>query len=309
MDKTDWNKIIQEQGGSFLQSWEWGGFQESYGRSISRIVIDNVATTVIVHDLPLGMKYLFSPYGPVGALTNETQQRLLEEIKKVATKHKAIFWRYERGGNKMGGKKINEIHPQYSWILKLQEPEKMLANMKSKWRYNIKLATKKGVTIRSSTDVNDLDRVYTMLAQTAERQGITIHAKKYFQLMLEELNAEKMLQLYIAEFEDQIIAANIMIGFGETMTYVHGGSDYEHRKLMAPHALQWEAIKDAQIAGYKEYDFFGIAPPDQPDHKWAGITRFKQGFGGDIVSFDGTYELSLNQLWYNAYKLVKRLWT
>ncbi len=305
MDAVQWNTFIQEHDGSFLQSWQWGRFQERYGHTVIRLQKDQLAIQLIVHTLPAGRTYLFSPYGPVGHAN--FMSGLLDLITAEATKHKAVFWRYENLHEAIGGNKAHDIHPHYTWVTPLVDSETMLANMKSKWRYNIRLAERKGVTVRVSSDVKDVRIVHELLSNTAQRQGISIHLQMYYQLMLDELGPDGMAKLYLAEHDGNVVAANLMIGFGSTMTYVHGGSNHEYRSLMAPHALQWKAMMDAYEAGYTQYDFFGIAPPDQLDHPWAGITRFKQGFGGELREYSGTYEVPLNKMWYNAYSLAKKI--
>lgn len=304
--QSEWNQFIIDHQGSFLQSWEWGEFQKAYGRPVERLRIGTTAAQIVVHTLPAGRTYLFSPYGPLGSSSEDALQ-VLDAIQNLATKHKAIFWRYERCNSIYNGRVTSEIHPEYTALVRLSDSETMLNAMKPKWRYNIRLAERKSVQIRSSIAVQDMDAAFDLLSATAKRQGIHIHAKSYYQLMLDTLGPSGMAKLYLAEYEGKVIAANIMIGFGDTMTYVHGGTDNEYRQLMAPHLLQWQAMQDAQQAGFTTYDFFGVAPPDQPDHAWAGITRFKMGFGATLQQYDGTYEIPLNTIWYNAYTMVKHI--
>lgn len=291
MDANTWDSFILQQHGSFLQSWAWGEFQATYGRPVERILTTAGAVQYFIYPLAFGKTYLFSPYGPVGHIT------------KLPSHPNAIFWRYERGGIAFGGKAVHSIHPQHTWILPLQSPDQLLAAMKPKWRYNIRLAEKKGVQIHVSQDPTDVNRLYPLLQTTAQRQGIKLHPKKYYELMVQQLGQAGLLHLYLAEYHGKIIAGNIMVGFGETMTYLHGGSDHAYHTVMAPHLLQWRAIQAARQAGYTSYDFFGIAPANQPHHPWTGITRFKQGFGGQLVSYPGTFDLALQPMWYTMYTI------
>lgn len=298
MHAKEWDAFILQHNGSFLQSWAWGEFQAAYGRAVERIRTPTGAAQCIVHALPFGKSYLFSPYGPVGDETT-----VAVNIQQMAQKHNAIFWRYERGGEKVGGTLAHEIHPQHNWVLQLTAPDTLLAQMKPKWRYNIRLAEKKGVRVHVSQDPRDIDQLYPLLQTTANRQHIRLHPKKYYTLMLEKLEKNNQAKLYLAEYNNSMIAGNIMMSFGTRMTYLHGGTDYTYHAVMAPHLLQWQAILDAHQAGFTSYDFFGIAPPNEPNHPWAGITRFKQGFGGERMSYPGTYELALQPMWYTMYTL------
>ncbi|MFH0818748.1 MAG: peptidoglycan bridge formation glycyltransferase FemA/FemB family protein [Patescibacteria group bacterium] len=307
LDKAKWNEWVQKNNGSFLQSWQWGAFQYSYGRNVEYLAVEEenkikAGTLLIKYALPAGRFYYFSPYGPI-----KYHEEILENIRDKANKEKVIFWRYESEGP--SGNQVKALHPQTSLILNMQAKSEgiLLNEMKSKTRYNIKLAQKKDVKIRVSTDMKDLDIFYDLISATARRQKINIHPKSYYQAMLHTLEADGMLKIYLAEYEGKALAANMMIFFEPTVTYLHGGTSDSHRELMAPHLLQWQAICDALHQGYKYYDFFGIADSDDPAHPWAGITRFKKGFGGEIITHYGTWEMPLNTLWYNAYRVSKKL--
>jgi lipid II:glycine glycyltransferase (peptidoglycan interpeptide bridge formation enzyme) len=108
------------------------------------------------------------------------------------------------------------------------------------------------------------------------------------------------ISLYLVYYKNQVIAGNIVSFFGDTVTYVHGASSYEHRRVMAPYLLQWQVIKKAKEKGYRHYDFYGI-----DEEKWPGITRFKKGFGGEGIKYPGTYDLILNKKWYYVYKTLR----
>ncbi len=310
-----WDQQIMAAGGSFLQSYAWGEFQQQYGRVVDRFNCDDWFAQTVVHALPFGKTYLFTPYGPGGidtgaAHTSAEIKTWQEHLRQLSEKHQALFWRYERGGAQFGGRKVASVHPATTTIVSLADKEQMAAQLKQKWRYNIGLAQRKGVTIRQSSDVKDVEPFYGLLQKTASRQGIALHPKRYYETMMATL-AGQFATLYFAEQQGQVIATALVARFHDTVTYVHGGTDYAARALMAPHLLHWQIMCDAAAAGYKDYDLFGIAPLDQPNHPWTSITRFKLGFGGRVVEYPGTFELPLQPTWYTIYRLVKRthLWT
>jgi lipid II:glycine glycyltransferase (peptidoglycan interpeptide bridge formation enzyme) len=98
-----------------------------------------------------------------------------------------------------------------------------------------------------------------------------------------------------------------MIYFGDTATYLHGASSRERRELMAPHLLHWTAMMDAKSWGFRTYDFWGVAPEGVEGHSWAGITRFKRGFGGKYVAYPGTYDVPVDRFWYGLYAATQKL--
>jgi lipid II:glycine glycyltransferase (peptidoglycan interpeptide bridge formation enzyme) len=122
------------------------------------------------------------------------------------------------------------------------------------------------------------------------------------------LGQSGFLKMFLAEYQGKIIAANLIILFGDCVTYVHGASGDEYREVMAPHLLQWRQIQAAKKLGFKYYDFWGVAPTGADEkHPWQGITRFKRGFAGSEFNYLGARDLILDTFWYRIYKTVQRL--
>ena len=96
--------------------------------------------------------------------------------------------------------------------------------------------------------------------------------------------------------------------YGNGAVYLHGGLSYEHRAYMAPYLLHWEAIKDAKKNGFSFYDLWGVAPQNAPaDHTWSGITRFKEGFGGEFLEYVGAYDYVYRPAWYKAFNMARNI--
>lgn len=308
-NREDWNGFVVTNGGSFLQSWEWGNFQHDYGRRVYRIGVEEngeivAGAQIIRYDLPAKKSYFFSPRGP-----QVFDEKILDKIKELALENNCLFWRLEPAEKDAGEKnnliKTKDVHPKKTLILNLNDSDnQLLANMKPKTRYNIRLAAKKGVRVRVNREIKDIDDFYNLISKTASRQSIKVFPKSYYQLMMHVMGDLNMANLYLAEHDGKVIAANLMLAFGDTMTYLHGGTDHEYRNLMAPNLLQWQAIMDAKNAGMKKYDFFGVSD-EIPS--WAGITKFKRGFGGNEVEYPGTYEMPFNRMWYRGYNLLKKI--
>ena len=195
----------------------------------------------------------------------------------------------------------------YSLDLQLTQ-EELLKQMHQKTRYNLKLAQQK-VTARISREPADLEKFWRLIQDTGRRQGFRHFPKNYYEQLLESNLAAK---LYLAEYQDKVIAANLVLFFGDTAAYLHGASDYHARQLMAPYLLQWRAIIDAQQAGCRYYDFWGVAPAEAfGQHPWSGISRFKLGFVNQdktkITNLVGTWDLPYKIFWYKLYQLGRRL--
>ncbi|MBM3204975.1 peptidoglycan bridge formation glycyltransferase FemA/FemB family protein [Candidatus Uhrbacteria bacterium] len=149
---------------------------------------------------------------------------------------------------------------------------------------------------------NDFDTFARLLTETAERRAWTPHERSYLKAMYEFLSAKQMARLRMARLQGRPIAADMEIVFGDTVTYLHGGSSSDDRNVMAPFLLHWEAIRSAKNEGHHFYDLWGCNPDDRssPYYKpsWEGITRFKEGWGGQKVNLVGTWDLPTNRLVY-----------
>jgi lipid II:glycine glycyltransferase (peptidoglycan interpeptide bridge formation enzyme) len=179
-----------------------------------------------------------------------------------------------------------DVQPPDTVIVSLAEDETLLARMHKKTRYNIRLAEKKGVTVERA-GVEALADWYGLYRQTAERDRISIHSETYYRDLF---GHAPTLTLWLARFEGQLLAGNIVLNHGTAATYLYGASSNEHRNLMAPYALQWAAMRDSYAKGMTEYDLFGIPPTGAADHPMHGLYRFKNGFGGDRVHRHGAWD-------------------
>ena len=185
--------------------------------------------------------------------------------------------------------------------------EEILARMKSKWRYNIRLAEKKGVQVRQAS-FEEIDVFYDLYKTTSQRDGIAIHHKDYYKDLLErgQKDSTSKVDLYIASYEDEPLAAIITLFAGKEAVYLYGASSNNHRNLMPAYLLQWKAMEAAKAAGCQVYDMYGIPPTDDENHPMYGLYRFKTGFGGQVVHRPGSLDIPLSPL-YKFYVLGERL--
>ncbi|MFA6047341.1 MAG: peptidoglycan bridge formation glycyltransferase FemA/FemB family protein [Parcubacteria group bacterium] len=353
MDREEITFVQQNSpDGGFLQSSEWRKFQESVGRKTYNVSFPHPASghplpqagegdiffhaSIIEHMLPIVGKYFYIPRGPV---VNDQRSMIRDQLRDLIdlAKNNNIGWiRVEPATNEILEaiesnttckikKAPHDMQPRELFIINVTKPEEqLLAEMKSKTRYNIKVAQKHGVAVTSEqgTTNNNLIENFLKLTQImAKRQGIEAHPESYYRKMLEVI-PKNILKLYIAEYNNQIIAANIVIFYGKTCTYLHGASDDEYRNVMAPFLLQWQQIQDAKVAGCERYDFGGISTNYLPrrqagessmnvriTNKWAGITRFKLGFSPNTrpTEFPGSYDIIINSRKYWLYRNIQRL--
>ncbi len=187
--------------------------------------------------------------------------------------------------------------------LDLTQPlDTIMANMKSKTRYNIRLAGRKGVTVRMG-DSADLPLFHTMLQATAERQGFSDYSLAYFEEMDRQFSPRGQMKLFVAEHEGEPLSVLLAIPFGKTVLFKKGGWSGKGSKLHPNEAMHWAAIQWAKENGYRIYDFEGLDeetvrrimsddPP--PSNEISSVTRFKLGFGGDVTLNPSPYEYVYN---------------
>jgi len=343
ISRDDWNRFVFENSGCFLQSWEWGEFQECVGRRVFRLTVPSssagtdfgkaMQAQFIENTIPVvKKKYWYCPKGPTMSRTIRRQefrdiiQNLIIEVKKISPQNIIFFrlgpeWEIGQGIEKklleMGFKQLfYDIEPSQTLILDIIKSEtELLAQMHGKWRYNVRLAERKGVRVKiiraqDSEFEKYFEEFYKLVDKgTSERKQIRHHPKDYYKKQLQIPDGDLKMRLFVAEYENQVVAANIVVFFGNRATYLHGATASEHREVMAPHLLQWEQIRYAKNQGCSQYDFWGIVNEHTLDKRgkfWEGFTRFKKGFGGQEVNYIGYWDYPLDKKWYFLYRLVQK---
>jgi lipid II:glycine glycyltransferase (peptidoglycan interpeptide bridge formation enzyme) len=307
---------------SIFQSKEWEEFKLKTGYRKS-YWLDQVL--VMQKNLPMGRSMLYSPMVTTGQQSTVISQQFIDKIKEIAKENNTIFYRleldipipntkYQIPNTGFGfAKAFEQMQPEHSWILDLNKTEdELLAGMSMRCRYNVRLAQKSGVNIQSSAnDAKMLDNFYKMYSSTGKRHGISFRNLKYFEILLEILGKGGYAQIYNAskeqEGKDIQLAAGIVVYSGPKAIYMFGASSDEMRNLKAPNLLVWQMILDAKAKGCTEFDFFGIAPDDDPIHPWAGITSFKKQFGGQKYDILGSFDLIFKPAEYRVFKVAEKI--
>lgn len=297
---------------SFLQTLAWERVQQKLGRKT--YWLDE--TLFINYDLRFGKSYWYAPRIDKVPSIETIDQVFKENSIFVKVEPQAIDLEKPWQENKTR-------QPRQTLLLDLTKSEDaLLAQMKPKTRYNIRLAARKGVKVFSWNYPESLDYLPYFLQQTKEtnlRDQISSHHDDYYKSVLEELGKEKMASLVVAFFEDKPICSMILIRHAGTATYLFGASTDDNRETMATYLIQWEAIKLAKAAGDKVYDFWGVRVDErvgkhiethdgktnlvQPTPgKSFGVTRFKLGFGGIVHQYPHAFDRSYSGIWYSLYR-------
>lgn len=312
LDMSKTLNILSDSKNNLFQSEQWEDYQEALGNKTFRIKLNDVSVLLIKKPLYKDKSYLYCPKGPV--CDEETWSVLKRQAGEIAEKESCVFLRVEPFEisqkivvdlklKKVGTYSPNskQFSPMNTRVLDIEpRDDDILAQMKPKWRYNIKLGYRKGVQVRMSTKLEDLRKFHELSLGLKER-GYTPFELAHYERMLYSLTKGKHIALFIAEYENKILSAILVTFYGGVATYLHGASSDECRELMPNHLAQWEAILESRRRGCVLYDFWGIAPDEDENHPWAGITRFKRGFGGEVVKFAGAYDCIFDKKWYSAF--------
>ena len=275
--------------------------------------------------MPIFGNIMYSSRGPVCDIHNlAVMKQLTDGAKELAKKYNAIVLRMEPDilSDDQDFRNIvanlgyhikddakdfkDEIQPRYVFRLDIKNKteEEIMAGFKQKWRYNIRLATKKGVTIKEGTK-EDLKDFHKIMVETGARDGFIIRPLEYFEKMYDEL-APKHMKLLMAYYEDKPISGIIPIMYGNKTWYLYGASSNSHRNLMPNYLLQWEMIKQAIANKHDMYDFRGVSGVVDESHPQYGLYRFKKGFGAEFTEFIGEVYLPFKPLVYKMYKFAEK---
>jgi peptidoglycan pentaglycine glycine transferase (the first glycine) len=323
-DVEEWDRLLAAFPDAHpLQSWTWGAFKGRWGWSARPLILQlnetrrpQAAALLLKRPLPrLPYCILYVPCGPLLDYGDARLRRVvLNQLEQIARQERAIFVKIDpavihsydldseprlsptgaavrRDLEERGWRfSADQIQFRNSVTLDLElSEEELLARMKQKTRYNIRLAARKEVAIRAGSP-DDFDRFFALYAETAVRDGFTIRPKAYYLDIWSNFQAAGQGHLLLAEYDRQLLGGVFLVGYGRQAIYMYGASSDLERPRMPNYLLQWEAIRWAKAVGYTLYDMWG-APDEfvETDRMW-GVWRFKSGFNGQVVGHIGAWD-------------------
>jgi len=324
--------VARFETGDLLQSFEWGELKSRSGWIPVRLLAEEsgeiVATvSLLKRAIPKTNRcIMYAPRGPVFDIRNaELTKWFMERLRETALEHRAILVKIDppvsiedaaseanlraAGFRPVKYKGFGGIQPKAVMQLDLagRNLDEIMASFKPKWRYNIRLAEKKGVQVRMDCGREDLPTFYSLLKETGKRDGFLVRDLKYFEDMWDCLVPRGFMKLVLTYYQDTPIAGAIVYLFGDKATYIYGASSNKHRNVMPNHLMQWRLIQWAKECNCKWYDFRGVSPQRNGDEKdrLQGLNRFKEGFSPRFVEYIGEYDLVLSPTWYWLWNVVR----
>ena len=271
---------------------------------------------ILERSLGLGQKLHYIPRGPWVDWADETAvEATLSFIKNFARERKVLFTRMEPDALegdftyapvRASGFTRTPDYIQAKDTVKVpidKGDEELLASFHHKHRYNIKLAEKRGLAVRVSTDRRDAAVFYDLLLKTERRHGgaLHVHPLSYYEKVLSVLAAERMARIYLVEKGTAVASASLVFTWGSEAIYLFGASDYEFRRDMPNHLREWHSMRDARDEGRRYFDLWGVTMRHDPG---GGIKRYKLGYRDEIGVMAGTFDWSPRPLPYGLFKLL-----
>ncbi len=295
-----------------LQTAEWGALKSEFGWQPVRLFKAGAGVQILFRRLPFGITFAYIP-------RSQLEASLLPEIDAACKQRRAVFckwepdeWEGEGPSKALAGfaPSPQNIQPPRTVVIDLRgSEEEILARMKQKTRYNIRLAEKKGVTVRPWEDIQAF---HDMLLVTGGRDAFGVHTLEYYRRAYELFHPAGMAELLVAEFEGRPLAALMAFRHGKRAWYVYGASNDEERNRMPAYLLQWEAMRWARSHGCEEYDLWGVPDEDEAaleagfetrhEGLW-GVYRFKRGFGGRLLRSAQAMDRVYDRVLYGLYML------
>lgn len=317
-NEDQWDANQLKNGASFLQSLEWGKFQQTLGHPYHLLAGAGWSCLLLEKSNPFG-KYLFAPHGP----TLEHPDSLadcLEALISLAKQTGAAWLKIEPATDNnlpalldrlssLGAKRaIHDVQPRLTRFVDVSpNEEEVLANISQSTRSVIRKNQRDGViSFNTSTDPADMAEFSRILDTVSDRKSVSFFNKTYFTRQAEILMPANMMHLELAFHGTKLMAGAVIHDFGSTSYYTYAASLPEARPYSVSALLLWQAFVNAKARGTSQFDLFGVVPDDAPSsHPWHGFSTFKKKFGGVLVDKAGTWDIALGKK-YTLYRAAQK---
>lgn len=330
-DKSTWESFLLSQNPkSFLQSWNWGEVNKQTGEKIFRLGIYRnnkiVGLSLLIKQNAKRGPHFLIPAGPILDWSNkELVKFCFDEIRKIAKREGAWFVRVrpelvDCGENRNLFSSLGMIsspmhlNAENTWILDINKTDdELLSGMRKSTRYLIKKSQTVGLVIEKSVDPKNAKILFELQKETADRHKFVGFPLKLFESEIEVFGGSGNAINFICKKGNLVLASAIIIFYGKSAYYHYSASTSKNMDIPFSYFLQWEVIKEARRQGLLHYNFWGIAPNDNPKHRFAGVTLFKTGFGGYRVDWLHAHDFVISPLYYITYlfellrKVTRRL--
>lgn len=322
--KREWEDFLASHPeANFLQSWNWGAFNQALGKKVHYLGFYQqrqlIGAALLVTEKARRAKYLTLAGGPILEWFDENLvAACYQALKQLAEDERAVFVRIRP--QLLAGEFAEKIFLKQWQLTKAPmhlsaelthrldltlSEEELLAKMRKSTRYDLRKADKLGLRLTTSTRVADIKHFHQLQLATAKRQKFVPFSLSFWQEQFRLFATDNQALLYSSYFADELLAQAMIIFYGQEAVYHYGASTDLARKYPGAVAIQWAAIKEARRRGMGRYNFWGVAPVDQPQHRFAKLSTFKRGFGGQDYQYFPAHDLIIDSLGYKINLLVE----
>jgi len=325
-DQSTWeNFILSRPETNFLHSWNWGLFHQNLGKAVTRLGLfeqDQLQGAILlVLEKAVRATYLTIAGGPIIDWHNSTHVKAtIQTIKQTAQNQKASFIRIRpqiinspqtRKVLKNHRFLLSPIHLTADLTIRLnldQDLDQILSQMRKSTRYDIRRADKLGITVTPSQNPEDIKQFHKHQLNLAKKHHFVPFSYPFLFEQFKVFAANNQAALFHAYQNNQLLATVFIIFYNNEAVYHYGISTPQNQKLPGTHAALWAAIKEAKNRKLKYFNLWGIAPENQPHHRFAGVSRFKRGFGGEEVAYLPAHDLPISRNYHSTrlFELIRK---
>lgn len=316
-DREKWNEFVRScRPYTFLQSWQWGEVQKATGEGVRYLGFfdgeELVGVSLVIKvDARRGKHYLV-PHGPVAKSSEKARELIPVLLDYLKANREAGYCAVRvcpllissdevlKYLGKIGMRPAPmHVHAELTWILDIgKSEEELMAGMRKTTRHAVRKAEKSDIEVEVLKPSESLNRFWNLYDTTSKRHHFTPWPYDMLEAQARIFGEANQMFAVVASHKGEDVSAALLVYFGDTVYYYHGASKRLPASLPANQLVQWTAIKEARLRGARKYNFWGIAPEDEPDHPFAGITTFKKGFGGEAFDFAHAHDLPLSWRYY-----------
>ena len=318
-DKKTWEDfVLTQQPKTFLQSWNWGETNKKMGDKIFRLgIFENnqiVGAALMIEQKARRGPHFIIPGGPLIDWTNKSLVGFfVKTIKDLAVLKGAWFIRIrpelinsiesQNLLRKLGFvSSPMHLHAESTQVIPIDKnDDEILYGMRKNTRYLIRKSLKVGLEFDSTANAKGYLILKRLQSVTAKRHKFVGFSPKLFKAQLENFGADKQAQLFVCKLKNKILAAAIIVFYGDTAYYHYSGSIGDYKKIPYSYFLQWKIIQQSKKRGLKFYNLWGVAPNTNTRHRYSGVTIFKKGFGGDQIDWIHAHDLPTSRFYWLTY--------
>ncbi len=311
---------------NFLQSYNWGVFEKKIGKSFFPIAVfeddKQIGAAMVIKELAKRGNYLTIAGGPLidwqDSHSSFIFKKFCKYLKKLAKEESCHFIRVRPQAEdtiqlrqlfKENGLLPSPMHLTADLTLRLnlsQDLDQLLVQMRKNTRYEIRKSEKLGIETKIIKSSSFMQEFYDQQLYLAKKHGFVPFDYQFLLKQFETFAEDDQVAFVNSYHQGELLASAFVIFYQNEAVYHYGVSTPKNERLPGSYATQWAAIQEAKKRGCSEYNFWGVSPLNKKEHRFAGPSLFKRGFGGYELQHLPAHDLPVSS-WYQLIRLFELL--